>query len=89
MEGARGRPDKKQRDEIEDLRAELGRVREEFHDKEKRLMLAIQRHKDRIQELTDKNAELEAELKVLERDRISEWSRRNKGEKESTSLRLN
>ena len=73
VENFKSRPDKKQRDEIEELKAELSRVRQEMAEKEQRSTLAVSRYKDKIQQLTDRNAELENELQVLEQARLSDW----------------
>jgi centromere protein J len=73
VENVKSRPDKKQRDEIEDLKAEISRLREELADKERKHTLAVARHKDKAQELTQRNQELENEIQVLERQRLSEW----------------
>ena len=74
VEATRNRPDKKQRDELEELRSEVARLQLELAAKEQKHAQAITRYKDRVQQLTDQVGDLENELRALEQARLTQWS---------------
>jgi centromere protein J len=64
-------PSRKERIEVENLKKLNLKEKEEFKQKEIRLLLAQDRFKRRIEELSNRNSELLEEVKVLERDRAN------------------
>ena len=75
-------PSRKERIEVENLKKMNLKEKEEFKQKEIRLLLAQDRFKRRIDELSIRNSELLEEVKVLERDRANYLpSKRENGSK--------
>ena len=64
-------PSKKERTEIENLKKQMNSNQDVFKQKEVRYLLAQDRFKRRIDELTKRNCELLEQVKVLERDRAN------------------
>lgn len=64
-------PSRKERIEVENLKKLHLKEKEELKQKEIRLLLAQDRFKRRIDELSNRNSELLEEVKVLERDRAN------------------
>ncbi|XP_035829697.1 centromere protein J [Aplysia californica] len=68
----RSMPDKKEREEIENLRQQLEEVQEELKRKESRWNSSTARLKNRLAEVELENGELKEEIRILERKRL-EW----------------
>ena len=70
QKAARTGPDKKEREEIENLKNQLTELQEEMKRREGRWTAASSRLKNRIETLENENKELKEEIMILERDRI-------------------
>ncbi|GFN76839.1 centromere protein j [Plakobranchus ocellatus] len=68
----RSMPDKKEREEIENLKMQLQEVQEELKRKESRWTASTARLKNRVAELELENGEVKEEVRILERKRL-EW----------------
>ncbi|GFR97057.1 centromere protein J [Elysia marginata] len=68
----RSMPDKKEREEIENLKVQLQEVQEELKRKESRWTASTARLKNRVAELELENGEVKEEVRILERKRL-EW----------------
>eukprot|EP01135_Chromosphaera_perkinsii_P003685 Nk52_evm3s252 gene=Nk52_evmTU3s252 len=69
------RPDKSARDEISALKSELQKLNSEMKNKEAKHQCTIQRYKNQIAGLQEKNAELENDLRSVEKARLEAWKR--------------
>lgn len=67
------RPSKRDREEVDALRSELAALRKEMEIRETKAAMATRRAKDRVQTLTDRNHELEQEVRALEQLRLEAW----------------
>ncbi|RUS78630.1 hypothetical protein EGW08_013600, partial [Elysia chlorotica] len=68
----RSMPDKREREEIENLKMQLEEVQEELKRKESRWTASTARLKNRVAELELENGEVKEEVRILERKRL-EW----------------
>ncbi len=67
-------PNRKEREEIEQLKKEVADLKEEAREKKQKHKLGMDRAKKQIDDLASRNAELENEVKVLEELRLSHWN---------------
>ncbi|KAH3888449.1 centromere protein J-like [Dreissena polymorpha] len=84
QKAARAGPDKKEREEIENLRMQLSELQEEMKRKESRWTSNNSRLRDKMEALEAENEELREELKMLEKKRI-EWMQKDDKNKSRTS----
>ncbi|XP_044173634.1 centromere protein J-like isoform X2 [Acropora millepora] len=73
QKAARAIPDKKERDEIEALRAQVEELQEELKRRESRWSAASTRSRQRIEALEQEKRELQDEIKLLEKYRLQHW----------------
>lgn len=69
-------PDRRERGELESLRAALEQAREEARQREERHRLAEARLQRQLAALSRENAELREDLRRAEQQRLEEWARR-------------
>lgn len=70
-------PNRKEREEIENLKANLAKEKDEFKNKEKKVKFTVDRQKKQIDELVEKNKALEEEVKFYEQLRLKEQKKVN------------
>ncbi|XP_068750144.1 centromere protein J-like isoform X3 [Montipora capricornis] len=85
QKAARAMPDKKERDEIEALRAQVAELQEELKRRESRWSAASTRSRQRIEVLERENQELQDEIKLLERYRLQQWREDEQAREEEDS----
>ncbi|KAK2574322.1 Centromere protein J [Acropora cervicornis] len=73
QKAARAIPGKKERDEIEALRAQVAELQEELKRRESRWSAASTRSRQRIEALEQEKRELQVEIKLLEKYRLQHW----------------
>ncbi|XP_064619476.1 centromere protein J-like isoform X2 [Lineus longissimus] len=78
-------PDKKQRDEIEQLNHELCDLREDLKKREQRWTSGTNRMRNRIEQLEKENAELKEEIRMLEKRRLDSWQKEQNAKNEQRS----
>lgn len=83
QKAARAGPDKKEREEIESLKLQLGELQEEMKRKESRWTQNNTRLRDKIDLLEQENVALKEEIKILEKKRL-EWLQKDQKTKEKT-----
>jgi len=76
QKAARAGPDRKDREEIENLKYQLSELQDEMKRKEQKWMASNQRLRDRVEQLEQENAELREEIHVLENRRLQDWKPR-------------
>ncbi|XP_053374954.1 centromere protein J-like isoform X2 [Mercenaria mercenaria] len=84
QKAARAGPDKKEREEIENLRSQLSELQEEMKRKESRWTANNARLRDKIDQVEQENEELKEEIKLLEKKRL-EWMQKDQKNKPRTS----
>ncbi|XP_060576388.1 centromere protein J-like [Ruditapes philippinarum] len=80
QKAARAGPDKKEREEIENLKAQVCELQEEMKRKEGRWTANNARLRDKIDHLEQENEELKEEIKLLEKKRL-EWMQKDQKNK--------
>ena len=76
QKAARAGPDRKDREEIENLKSQLSELQDEIKHKEQKWIASNQRLRDRVEQLEQENAELREEIRVLENRRLQDWKPR-------------
>eukprot|EP01017_Pseudomicrothorax_dubius_P010559 TRINITY_DN13787_c0_g2_i1.p1 TRINITY_DN13787_c0_g2~~TRINITY_DN13787_c0_g2_i1.p1 ORF type:complete len:1237 (-),score=401.48 TRINITY_DN13787_c0_g2_i1:135-3845(-) len=79
-------PNRKEREEINALKAQLSKLVEESKIKDQRNRLTFERMRKQVEELTAKNSELQAELKVVEQARVATKPSTSQPKKQETGL---
>eukprot|EP00826_Nyctotherus_ovalis_P015867 TRINITY_DN14549_c0_g2_i1.p1 TRINITY_DN14549_c0_g2~~TRINITY_DN14549_c0_g2_i1.p1 ORF type:complete len:400 (+),score=95.93 TRINITY_DN14549_c0_g2_i1:1051-2250(+) len=74
-------PNRKEREEIEQLKREVSQLKEELKSRDSRYKLQMDRAKKQIDDLTTKNSELQTEIKILEGLRVKEMTTTKKAKK--------
>jgi len=74
-------PNRKEREEIEQLKNEIKKLNEELNGKTKQYKLCMDRAKKQIDDLTKKNSELQTEIRILEELRVKEMTSSKKSKK--------
>lgn len=78
QKAARSGPDRKDREEIENLKSQLCELQDEMKRKEQKWTASNQRLRDRVEQVEQENTELREEIRVLENRRLQDWKpRRN------------
>ncbi|XP_044222439.1 centromere protein J isoform X2 [Thunnus albacares] len=72
---ARAMPDKKEREEIQELKQQLSSLQEELRRKESRWTSTHSRLRQQIDSLSQENSSLQDEVRMLEKLRLSAWKK--------------
>ena len=76
QKAARAGPDRKDREEIDNLKSQLSDLQDELKRKEQKWIASNQRLRDRVEQLEQENTELREEIRVLENRRLQDWKPR-------------